>query len=162
YKDLDEQILADAEGSPDALPLLEFCLQQLYEALLNEKGERVSDLLTWDHYAQLGGLKGAIAHRSEAVYQSLPPEAIAAESYLFAALVRIDTSKTTAVRQRAAQDALHQRHAGAALWQKHMLEARILVTDEEGEQPVVTLAHEALLTHWTTLRTWIEDHRSDL
>ena len=41
---LDDQILADAQGSPDALPLLEFTLHKLYAALLDPDGCRTGEI----------------------------------------------------------------------------------------------------------------------
>src|SRR5205823_6564635 len=50
---LDEALLAGAGGNSDALPLLGFTLQWLFE-------HRDGDRLTFAAYDQLGGLEGAI------------------------------------------------------------------------------------------------------
>jgi hypothetical protein len=153
---LHDQILADAESSPDALPLLEFTLQQLYE-------EKRDTLLTWDAYAKAGGLKGAIAQRATRVYQTLPPTAREARHRIFAALIHIDPNRGTVTRQRAPLDSLKST-AGSESFLNAFLEAHLLVTDEDAltHQPVVTLAHEALISHWDELATWIKDHQGDL
>ena len=153
---LHDQILADAESSPDALPLLEFTLQQLYE-------ERTDQLLTWDSYASAGGLKGAIAKRATDVYQTLDPVAREARHPIFAALVHIDPAKSTITRKRAPLESLKSQ-SGSETFLRAFLDAHLLITDEDTttREPVVTLAHEALITHWDDLSVWIKDHRGDL
>jgi hypothetical protein len=166
YEDLDEEILADAEGSPDALPLLEFCLQKLYESILDPQDpklqRRLSEVLRWQDYAQLGGLKGAIAQRADGVFISLKDEVKQAAPKVFASLVQVEMGKGTVVRQRAPLQALKERHPHAGALVEAMQTAHLLVTDDEGGRAMVTLAHEALLSHWGKLSTWVADHRGDL
>lgn len=157
---LHDQILADAEDSPDALPLLEFLLQQLFD---ERKELDEGALLTWDSYVRANGLKGAIAKRATDIFSGLDKEAKEARHRIFAALVHIDPTKGTITRKRAPLDSLKtDKHAEEFL--NAFLEAHLLITDEESttKEPVVTLAHEALISHWDELSTWIKDHRSDL
>jgi WD40 repeat protein/tetratricopeptide (TPR) repeat protein len=156
YEYLHDQILADAESSPDALPLLEFTLQQLYE-------EKRGTLLTWEAYAAAGGLKGAIAKRAREVYDELDPVAREARHRIFAALVHVDAARNTVTRQRAPLEGL-KKSPGAEGFLQAFLGNHLLVTDEDSKtgEAIVTLAHEALLSHWDELATWIKDHRGDL
>jgi len=160
---LDEQILADAKGSPDALPLLEFTLHKLYSALLDPDGNRTSELLRWDTYAAFGGLKGAIALSAEDTFETLAPHVQGAADALFGNLVRVDARGTDAVtRKRPPVDELRATAAGAGELIDAFLGARLLVTDEETGRAVVTLAHEALITHWPRLAEWVSRHRAIL
>ncbi|MDP1586181.1 MAG: hypothetical protein Q8M07_00435, partial [Prosthecobacter sp.] len=153
---LDDQILEDAGSSPDALPLLEFTLQELYES-------RRDNLLTWSSYAASGGLKGAIAQRATHVYQRLAPVAQLARHRIFAALVHIDPVRNTVTRQRAPLASL-QAGPGAQAFVSAFLENHLLVTDEDMQTglAVITLAHEALISHWGELAGWIQEHQGDL
>jgi eukaryotic-like serine/threonine-protein kinase len=65
---LDEILRDDAISNPEALPLLEFCLGELYK-------RRNGRLLTHDAYADLGAVEGALAIRAEDEYKSLTSEA---------------------------------------------------------------------------------------
>jgi hypothetical protein len=58
-KALDDALHEEAWKNPEALPLLEFTLEELYRA----KGD--SNLLSWRAYRSLGGMQGAIARRAE-------------------------------------------------------------------------------------------------
>lgn len=153
---LNDQILADAESSPDALPLLEFTLQRLYE-------RRDGRLLTWAAYAEAGGLKGAIARRASEVYRRIPAEARASRHRIFAALVHVDPAHGTVTRRRA-QLRLLGEDLGSEIFLRAFLEAHLLVTDEDlaTDEPVVTLAHEALISHWDELSSWVGEHHGDL
>ncbi|MBC7979034.1 MAG: hypothetical protein H7Y36_00555 [Armatimonadetes bacterium] len=153
FEELDEQILADAASSADALPLLEFTLQQLYD-------DRSSHWLTWNSYLKIGGLKGSIASRAEIVYRDLSDAAKEARHWIFTALVRLDPLDHSVSRQRASLETLYS-FPGAPMFINAFQQAHLLVTDEDRHtgQPVITLAHEALFTHWHLLAHWIVEFR---
>lgn len=158
---LHEQILADIGGNPDVLPLLEFCLQRLYLDLIDPQNPDVpcrGSRLTWESYAAMGGLRGAIATAADDAYKGLTSSERGARDYLFGNLVRVDDTVT---RRRADLEAFAKR-PGAAAFIAAFREAKLLVADEDEGRAVVTLAHESLLTHWPVLAEWIEEHRSDL
>src|SRR5437899_22499 len=64
---LDEVLLTAAGGNADALPLLGFTLQWLFE---HRGGER----LTFAAYDELGGLEGAIGRTAEQAFENLAQE----------------------------------------------------------------------------------------
>lgn len=85
---LDAVLLDDAAGA-DALPLLQFMLEQLYDRAagrLKAAGEALGQggadqpvlTLTLADYRELGGIDGAIAHQADAALQRLPGPARAA------------------------------------------------------------------------------------
>jgi hypothetical protein len=151
-RDLSEQIYQDAADAQDALPLLEFTLEELYQ-------RRRENVLTWAAYDELGGLSGAIARRAQETYDALPLEARRdAAQRIFGELVTLD-SEGPATRRRAKRAELEAAHPGAAGFLSAFIEAKLLVTASEGGAATVTLAHEALITHWPVLKQWIEDHR---
>ena len=65
---LDEMPRDEAVAHPEALPLLEYCLDGLYQ-------RRLGNLLTYVAYKELGGVEGALAKRAEDVFQTLGLEA---------------------------------------------------------------------------------------
>jgi hypothetical protein len=57
-------VVADATGQPGALPLVQYALTDLFE-------HRSGDMMTLDAYREVGGVRGAIGQRAEALYGSL-------------------------------------------------------------------------------------------
>ena len=66
---LDEALHEAAFKSPEALPLLEFTLDELYRRRTD------AGRLTWSAYREMRGLEGAIGHYAESVFQNLDPTA---------------------------------------------------------------------------------------
>ncbi|HEY1122713.1 MAG TPA: hypothetical protein VGE67_13975, partial [Haloferula sp.] len=153
-RDLSEQIYQDAADAHDALPLLEFTLEELYQ-------RRRENILTWAAYEELGGLAGAIARRAQETYDALPSETRReAAKQIFGELVTLDAANEgPATRRRAKLAELREVHPGAPAFLTAFVEAKLLVTGSEHDTATVTLAHEALITHWPVLKQWIEDHR---
>lgn len=153
-RDLSEQIYQDASNAHDALPLLEFTLEELYQ-------RRAENVLTWAAYEELGGLAGAIARRAQETYDALPSETRRdAARQIFGELVTLDAANEgPATRRRAKRAELAAAHPGATDFLTAFIDAKLLVTGSEDDAATVTLAHEALITHWPVLKQWIEDHR---
>ncbi|WP_367870669.1 hypothetical protein [Luteolibacter sp. Populi] len=153
-RDLSEQIYQDAADAHDALPLLEFTLEELYQ-------RRQENVLTWATYEELGGLAGAIARRAQETYDALPSDTRReAARHIFGELVTLDASNEgPATRRRAKRATLQEAHPGAPAFLDAFIAAKLLVTGVENDTAVVTLAHEALITHWPVLKEWIEGHR---
>ena len=153
-RDLSEQIYQDATNAHDALPLLEFTLEELYQ-------RRAENVLTWTAYEELGGLAGAIARRAQETYDALPSESRRdAARQIFGELVTLDAANEgPATRRRAKRAGLESAHPGATAFLTAFINAKLLVTGSEDAAATVTLAHEALITHWPVLKKWIEDHR---
>jgi tetratricopeptide (TPR) repeat protein len=153
-RDLSEVIYQDAVSAPDALPLLEFTLEELYQ-------RREENVLTWKSYQDLGSLSGAIARRAQEIFETLDVDSRQeAARRVFGELVTLDGDQQgPATRRRARRDLLEKAHPGAPGFLKAFVAAQLLVTSSEDGSPMVTLAHEALATHWPVLRDWIGDHR---
>lgn len=167
---LSDQIYNDALKNPDALPLLEFCLTQLYEDTLGEDGTPSSDTLSWDYYENMGGLYGSIVSAAERTYSELPSAIQNKSNFarLFSSLVHVEPSTDAESRRRADLKQL-EAQAGLGPIVAAFRDAKLLVTDQETSvddkgksQTVVFLAHDCLLTHWEELATWIDKHRGDL
>ncbi len=154
---LDQMLLEEATRSPGALPLLQYLLDELYQARDVQKR-----LLTFAAYKQLGGLEGALGQRVAAVFADCPPEAQAALPELFSRLVSIDVAgDQLPVRRRALLTDLRQTPARSILTDR-LIAARFLTTDRQGEAAVASLTHEALLRCWEQLAQWIRVNRDPL
>jgi WD40 repeat protein len=153
------QIVADVRDQPGALPLLQYALTELFAA-------RSSDLLTLDGYLATGGVVGALGRRAEELYGRLDSRAKAACRQVFLRLVSVDPAAQD-TRRRVRRRELRQLELEPAALDEVLArygEHRLLTFDREPltRTPTVEVAHEAILTQWDRLRTWIEERREDL
>ncbi len=149
---LDETLRADTARA-DALPLLQFTMQRLFE-------ERRDRTLTFDAYRALGGIEGAIAAEAERAVGALPQDAQDQLPWLLRHLVGVGRRRNDAgfaLREMMLDDkVLLERPAAEALI-KALDGARVLVldSDEEGVRRA-RLAHEAVLRSWRRAREAVE------
>jgi hypothetical protein len=104
-------------------------------------------VLTFAAYQALGGLEGALRARAEGTFATLSPAAQAALSAVIARLVQVHLDGAIGQTRtgRASLDAI----AGASALVDAFVAARLFVMDRGADgQPVVGVAHEALLREW--------------
>lgn len=163
-------LMADlAPGSPTgfahdvgALPLLSHALLATWERASRND-------LTIADYREAGGLRGAVRQSAEELYISLDPRQRDVAGRMFCRLVRVQDG-VPLTRRRVARHELEELD-GAEVSQDGLssglepdtvlgrfVAARLITIDAETAQ----LSHEALLTAWPRLATWIEHDRSDL
>ncbi|MCI5121909.1 MAG: myosin kinase, partial [Candidatus Electrothrix sp. AUS4] len=146
-------IIRDVGQEPGSLPLLEFCLTQLWE---RQEFRRI----THDGYKAIGGVQQALANHAEAVYAEFAEVDRQRLRQIFLKLVRPgqgteDTRQVASLEQIRAEDrALVTRLA----------DKRLIVTgrDEERGEETVEVVHEALIRRWQTLRQWVDEEREFL
>ncbi|ETW99001.1 MAG: hypothetical protein ETSY1_16630 [Candidatus Entotheonella factor] len=153
--DLPWRILDDTGTEPGALALMAFALAELYEALTPE------GVLTLDAYERFGGVSGVLGKRADETYDALPAASQDALGTVFKELVEVDAERGVPTRKRSALQHFGPNRAALDLI-KVLTEARLLVcsSPEHGE-PMVEVAHEALLLHWGLLSDWIEERFDD-
>jgi WD40 repeat protein/class 3 adenylate cyclase len=148
---LAEGILRDVVGQPGALPLLSHSLLETWK----RRSDRV---LTLIGYLQSGGVQGAIAKTAETVYRdALSPGQQELARNIFLRLTEVG-EHTEDTRRRVSIGELTPRPEQAdAVEQvlRILAEARLVTIGEE----TVEVAHEALIRHWPTLRSWLEEDR---
>jgi WD40 repeat protein/DNA-binding SARP family transcriptional activator len=153
------QIIDDVRDQPGALPLLQYALTELFAA-------RTSDMLALDGYVAMGGVVGALGRRAEELFGRLDPRAQVACRQVFLRLVSVDPAAQD-TRRRVGRRELRQLELDAEALDEILArygEHRLLSFDREPltRTPTVEVAHEAMLTQWDRLRTWIEERREDL
>jgi WD40 repeat protein/class 3 adenylate cyclase len=146
-------ILRDVGDEPGALPLLS-------HALLETWKRRAGHTLTLKGYADAGGVRGAIAHTAESVYQNLSSEEQIIARNIFLRLTELGEG-TEDTRRRASLEELisHAENAEQARAVLNILAEARLVTVGENTAEV---AHEALIREWPTLREWLNQDRESL
>ena len=157
-----EALLADIEagGAKDALPLLAFTLERLYE----EYG--ATGQMTLQHYAKLGGVNGSIeagverAFRAADANAAIPPDRPARLSLLRRGLIPwlagIDPD-TKAPRRRVARASEIPPESRPLV--DLLVEQRLLSRDvaQDTGETTIEPAHEALLRQWPLLQGWLDD-----
>jgi DNA-binding SARP family transcriptional activator/serine/threonine protein kinase len=154
-----DRIVADADGQPGALPLLQHVLSERFTT-------RVADVLGLADYDASGGLRDAVGREAERRYLALPPRGRDATRDVFLRLVTVDEEHED-TRRRIRVTELHRLGVEPAEV-THVLEEfgrhRLLTFDHDPitREPTVEVAHEALLRDWDRLRGWIDGVRDDL
>jgi formylglycine-generating enzyme required for sulfatase activity len=157
-----EEVLGDIEagGAKDALPLLAFTLERLYEEY------HAGGHLKLEHYEQLGRVQGSIEAAVERTFKAADAEpAIPKDRQTRLALLRrglipwlagIDPD-TGVPRRRVAR--LSEIPAEARPLADLLVDQRLLSTDiarDTGEKTIEP-AHEALLRQWGMLQGWLTE-----
>ncbi|MCW2945819.1 MAG: transcriptional regulator, family [Actinoallomurus sp.] len=139
----------EAAHEAGALPLLSHVLLTTWE-----RGHR--GRLTMADYRDSGGIHGAVARTADDVYASLSAAQQVLARQMFVRLVHLadDTGDT---RRRAPRSELLLGGDAQAVLDSFI--ERRLITADAGR---VEMAHEALLSAWPRLRTWIGTDRAGL
>ena len=152
-------MIADVAHQPGALPLLQYALTELFE-------RRDEDRLTLTAYQELGGITGALSARAERIYEALDQRGRRATKQTFLRLVTLGEGRQDTRRRvaRSELDALEVEREAIDIVVDTFGRHRLLTFDREPStrEPTVEIAHEALLSAWGRLRTWIDDAREDL
>ncbi len=143
----------DAKHEADSLPLLEYTLHELY---LRRDGTK----LTWKAYEDMGGVRGAIAKRADAVFAGLSNSERAAFAPAMQKLVEVGTDDRP--KRRRVPHRTLAAVAGDGFIET-FVDAHLFTTDAgpDGE-PVVGAAHEALFRNWPKLSEWVDSNRDHL
>lgn len=148
---LDELLCEAANTRADMLPLLQYCLQELY-LQRSATGE-----LEFAVFKRIGGIEGAIGARAEQAVASLSGPQIAALPQLLSHLIAVSETDMAVTARHVPWSALHQPDERALV--EAMVAARLFVSDLSGGQPCFGIAHEALLRRWPRVSAWIDVHR---
>ncbi len=144
--------LGASATTASGLPLLQFALAELWDAR-----DRDASTITEAALRDIGGVVGALArHADAAIAHMLPAERAAAR----AVLTRLVTAHDTRARRSRAELCDGNPDAEAAL--EALVRARLVATsttDADADDATYEVAHEALLSSWTTLRDWLEARR---
>ena len=158
---LSERLLADVEGQPGALPLLQFALTEVWK-------KRDVRRLTLRPYEALGGVEGALEHRANEIFQRFKPEEQEFCRRIFLRLVQPGEGTEDTKRRVPYHELLPDDPERAAAMREVIRvlahrDARLITTEgADATDGAVEVAHEALIRGWTQLRRWIETERAGL
>lgn len=152
---LQQRILNDAMEHPDALPLVEYTLRELAESRSKE------GLLRIESYDALGGIEGAIGKRAEAIFDLLSESAQQIAPSFFRSLASIGNDGQFISRN------VKMKELARKTDEKEIVDAfassRLLILNNDGDdEPIVRIAHEALLSSWPQFQKWLLDAKQFL
>jgi TIR domain len=148
------RILNDVGDEPGNLPLLEFVLKEHWD-------KRHGRILLNESYDAMGGLHGAVATKADELFKGLSSAEQKVLQRIFLRIVRPSAESGLDTRRRAAFTELPPE--GKELVVK-LSDERLLVTNQSasGLEQTVEVAHEALISNWSTLRAWVNEDREFL
>ena len=147
---LREKLRAHLQGTANAMPLVQFALTQLWA-----RRDRARKLVTHQGFTGMGGIAGALERHAETTLTRLrdsSDDALDTARQILLALTTTQGTRATLSEEEIA------RRVPSPLTRaiiERLEHARLFVRGPEG----VTLAHEALLTHWRRLQWWVADAR---
>ncbi|MBE9227168.1 caspase family protein [Phormidium sp. LEGE 05292] len=178
-----EVLLAELNYSAGDLPLLQFVLEQLWLNRNQGKGE-----ITLEVYQQkIGGLKGALERKAQAVFDSLDKKEQDCSKWIFLALTQLGEGKEDTRRRVFKSELIVKKYSSELVERtlQALTTGKLIVMNSESDENVVgrsrsgeeipldsqefplqevtvEVAHEALIRHWSTLRWWLEENRARL
>jgi WD40 repeat protein len=160
-RELVTQMIADVEGSPGDLPLLQYTLTELWQ-------HKTLNRLVLSDYTRLGGVKQALGKRANEVYQSFSKQEQLVAKRIFLELTRLGEEAEDTRKQVRQQDLVNSQQSETLVNQvvQRLANANLVVTGEQeldGKRvAVVNIAHEALIRNWQQLRNWLKENRETL
>ncbi len=174
-----EVLLQELSGATGDLPLLQFVLQKLWEN--RERGN-----LTLRAYRNIGGIKGALERQAQELYDSLDRETQECTRWIFLNLTKIGDGIEYTRRRVTKSDLIVAKYP-VALVEKTLqilTAAKLIITNLDNgiakansrsgnsipdddkllqeamqQEATVEVIHEILISHWSTLRWWLEENR---
>ena len=149
-------MIDEVSGSDTALPLLQFAAGMLWD----ERDTR-KKCLRRESYEKMGGVVGALAHHAETLLETYTAEEIALVRKLCLRLVTSEHTRQVMPRG-SLLEGLGNRGAKVldALVDSRLISIR-KASGQEGKDTELELTHEALITSWKQLVTWLEENREE-
>ena len=158
-KDLIQALVDDALQAPGALPLLQHALVELFHY-------RDDNLLNMAAYEKVGGIKGALAHRADAILDSMSMAERHVVRRILMRLVQLGEG-TADTRRRATFNEVVPRDSDLDEVEtiiQLLSEANMIVTSRslETDEVVIDVSHEALISEWPRFKSWLDWDRQGL
>ncbi len=150
---LTDLILTSISKEPGSLPLLEFCLEELWK-------KQVDYTLNYNAYKEIGEVKGALATYAEQVYSGLNDSEKESIKKIMLQLVQPGQGTEDTRRIALVEDVVRFGSAHRTDFIQNLADKRLVVTgqNEEGKQ-TIEVVHEALIREWKRFKEWINVDR---
>jgi len=152
------QIIADMQGEPGALPLVQFALRDLFEAQ-QAKGGLIA--LTLRDYFERGGIHKALERHADSSFAQLSASEQSIAHEVFSGLIQVgrgaEDTRRTALFDELVPAGIEPSQVEAVVGK--LADARLIITDERDGRDIVTIAHERLIDAWPWLRRLVNENR---
>jgi WD40 repeat protein len=154
--DLIATIVQDVHHELGALPLLQYALTEAFD-------RRTGNTISLEAYEASGGVFGALARRAQEVYDALDADRQEIARHVFLRLVTLGEGVRD-TRRRVRQPELLKLTGDVQFVLDAFSKYRLIVFDVDlvTREPMVELAHEALLRAWALLQQWLDASRTDI
>ena len=161
-----EEIIKDVQGQAGSLPLLQYTLDLLWQEEARTNGLAGRHLKT-RAYRELGGVRGALQKRANEIYATFGAGTDAKSASPRQEIVRQIFLRLVDLAGEGSNEAVWRpvrRRAPMAMFAtapeqeilRALINQKLLVSNRQGEDATVEVAHEAIFTSWERLRNWIE------
>jgi len=141
-------LIAQTEHAPGGLPLLQFTLAELWDARDARAG-----MIRAVSLAALGGVTGALTRHADRLIAGLHARERDAARRILLRLVTDEGTRTRRSKAELLADGPEHDAERAAL--EVLVRGRVLVANN-AQDGAYEIAHEALLTSWSTLQGWLQ------
>ncbi|MDJ1172791.1 eIF2A-related protein [Roseofilum capinflatum] len=145
-----DTIIEDLQAVANNLPMLEFALTELWQ---RQRGGRID----YQAYEGIGNVAQALTDKANAVFEQLDEPQKQQARRIFVQLIQPieKQGNKVAIRKIATNQELQEED-----WELLTVfaQARLVITDKEGEEKRAQLSHEVLIEQWETLKEWIKDN----
>lgn len=153
-------LVSQTEGREGALPLLQFALTRIWDALAD--GTPTSETLQ-----TLGGVGGALAREAERLFSGLSKQDQLIARRAFLALIHLGEGTRNSRRLARLSEIVADRddpdHVLNVLRRFSRPGERLITLSGSDQSDVAAeVTHEALFDHWARLRTWVDENRNDI
>jgi WD40 repeat protein len=152
------RIINDMKGEPDALPLMQFALKDLFDAKQVDGGVIA---LTLKDYLQHGGIHKSLERHADATFAKLSESEQELTRSIFSGLIEIgrgtqDTKRTALFDELIPASAKSE---DVLVIVQKLADARLIITDEQAGKDTVTISHEKLIEAWPWLKKLVNENR---
>lgn len=166
-----DQILAEINNAPAALPLLSFTLFKLYELRDRNSGKRLLKQHTYTY--KLKGVNGVLSSHADAVYEKLSTAGQHIIRKLMLRMIRLNDGSYSCRKVYTQLTATKNTHPlneldypddqDRAITEviKTLVEEHLIVQGQDDLGIFVVPMHDSLINHWDRCLGWIKDFGKD-
>ena len=159
--ELPAEMIAEVQGEPAALPLLQFAASTLWA-----RRDRRRRVLLRSAYEAMGGVGGALAEHADSVLHGMSPAQVRLAREMLLRLVRPSRAGGPVARRvLPAPEVIEGLGGEARAVLERLVGARLITVRKrgpEGGEGQLELVHESLVSGWRQLAQWIDEGREEI
>ena len=158
-ENLAQRIINEAVKTSNALPMVEFVLEQLYEQAKQE--DINANYLRNQDYDAFGGITGAIAQRAENAVKLSDADGKTIHHF-FSVFVGVTSDGIPYAKQVVINEPVTNANTELTALIQALLDSNIVMKVGSSELIMMKLSHDSLFQHWERLKDWLIEKASFL